>query len=237
MRSLTKTGGVLGMLLLVAPLAAPKAATEVETGSIVIVFKDGRQQTFRVADIARIEFNSSTERVSASQGRFLGEWRVGDGTGGTFLITLKPDGVAHKTLGSGGGVWNVVNGEARIAWDDGWHDVTGSAAAGMKRRPIRPVRLFPARPRMWPRQFTSKHTETSRHVVSTSQRSADPLPRSSSRRTVPHLTLTLALCVLHFDFSLRLRRAALCSLVSPVAHFLSLLLTCFSPLVVWMRRG
>ncbi len=123
MRSLTKTGGVLGMLLLVAPLAAPKAATEVETGSIVIVFKDGRQQTFRVADIARIEFNSSTERVSASQGRFLGEWRVGDGTGGTFLITLKPDGVAHKTLGSGGGVWNVVNGEARIAWDDGWHNV------------------------------------------------------------------------------------------------------------------
>jgi hypothetical protein len=124
MRFMTKTGWVLGMLLFAAPLAAPKGATEVEPGSIVIVFKDGRQQSFRMSDIARIEFTSvPTEKVSASQGRFLGEWKVGDGSGGTFLITLKPDGVARKTEGSGGGMWLVVNGEAHIAWDDGWRDV------------------------------------------------------------------------------------------------------------------
>lgn len=124
MRFLTKIGWALGMLVFVAPLAAPKAATEIEPGSIMIVFRDGRQQSFRLADIARIEFSSvPTEKVSASQGHFLGQWRVGDGAGRTFTITLKPDGVAHKTLGSVEGMWTVMNGEARIAWDDGWHDI------------------------------------------------------------------------------------------------------------------
>jgi hypothetical protein len=123
MRYVTKTVWILGMLVFVAPLAAPKAATEVEPGSIVIVFKDGRQQSFRLADIARIEFSSPAEKASIGQARFLGEWKVGDGAGGTFFITLKPDGVARKTLHSEGGTWTVVNGEAHIAWDDGWHDV------------------------------------------------------------------------------------------------------------------
>ncbi|MGD0011939.1 MAG: hypothetical protein ABSE93_25790 [Terriglobia bacterium] len=123
MRYVTKTVWILGMLMLVAPLAAPKAVTEVESGSIVIVFRDGRQQSFRLADIARIEFNSPAEKASAGRARFLGEWEVGSGSGGTFLITLKPDGVAHKTLGSEGGMWTVVNGEVHIAWDDGWHDI------------------------------------------------------------------------------------------------------------------
>ena len=123
MRFMTKTGWILGILVFVTPWAAPKAATEVEPGSIVIVFRDGRQQSFRLADIARIEFSSPAGKASADQARFLGEWKVGDGTGGTFLITLKPDGVARKTLGSERGMWTVVNDEAHIAWDDGWHDI------------------------------------------------------------------------------------------------------------------
>jgi len=122
MRALAKTAWTVGLLLCVAPVAAPNGPAESEPGSILIVFKDGRQQTFRMADIARIEFNSPAERASASQGRFMGQWRVGNGVGGTFLITLKPDGVARKTQGSENGMWTVVNGEARIAWDDGWHD-------------------------------------------------------------------------------------------------------------------
>jgi hypothetical protein len=123
MSYVTKTVWILGMLVFVAPLAAPKAATQVEPGSIVIVFRDGRQQSFRLADIARIEFNSPAEKASAGQARFLGEWKVGDGAGGTFFITLKPDGVARKSLHSVGGTWTVVNGEAHIAWDDGWNDI------------------------------------------------------------------------------------------------------------------
>jgi len=123
MRFVTKTGWILAILVFVAPLAAPKAATDAESGSIVIVFRDGRQQSFRLADIARIEFNSPEEKATVSQARFLGQWKVGNGVGGTFLITLKPDGVARKTLGSKSGMWTVMNGEVRIAWDDGWHDL------------------------------------------------------------------------------------------------------------------
>jgi hypothetical protein len=48
---------------------------------------------------------------------------VGYGAGGTFYITLEPEGKAEKTLGSRDGTWTVVNGEARVSWQDGWHDV------------------------------------------------------------------------------------------------------------------
>ena len=125
MRFMTKAGWVLGILLLAAPWAAPRAAAEAEAGSIVIFFKDGHQQTYRLAEISRIEFTSPAERVSMSTGqaRFLGEWRVGDGMGGTFIITLKPNGEAHKTYGSAKGIWTIVDGYPRVAWDDGWHDV------------------------------------------------------------------------------------------------------------------
>lgn len=94
-----------------------------EPNSLVIVFKDGHQQTISMADIARIEFRESGTGVPfAGRGRFLGKWRVGDGAGGHFFITLEATGQASKTSGAPHGTWTVVNGEARIAWDDGWHD-------------------------------------------------------------------------------------------------------------------
>ena len=123
MRILNRLVWVLGILVLVAPPAALRAATEDARGSIVIVFKDGRKQSFRLAEIARIEFNSPAVKTSLGQGHFLGEWKVDDGIGRKFDISLKPDGVARKTLGSSRGTWTVVEGEARISWEDGWHDV------------------------------------------------------------------------------------------------------------------
>jgi len=130
MRTLKSAVCVMGALVIIAAsaMSKPKAAAEDERGSIVIVFKDGRQQSFRLSEIARIEFNS-TAAVASSTGRarFIGEWKVGMGgdTPGTFVIRLKPDGVAEKIIGSdrSGGTWTVVNGEARAAWDDGWTDV------------------------------------------------------------------------------------------------------------------
>jgi len=90
----------------------------------VLVFKDGHQRSFRLEDITRIEFGPSTRSASpVASARFLGRWKVGDGAGGTFYITLKPDGKAEKTLGSREGTWSVVNGEARVTWQDGWRDI------------------------------------------------------------------------------------------------------------------
>jgi len=146
MHFVTKTGWVLGIFMFVAPLAATKAATEAEPGSIVIVLRDGRQQGFRLADIARIEFSPPAEKASAGQARFLGEWKVGDGVGGTFLITLKPDGVAHKTLGSEGGMWTVINGEPHIAWDDGWHDIIRKVGSKYEKAAYSPGSSLSGRP-------------------------------------------------------------------------------------------
>ena len=54
---------------------------------------------------------------TAGQGRFLGKWKVGNGLGGFFYITLERDGIARKTFGSPHGTWVVVDEEARITWD------------------------------------------------------------------------------------------------------------------------
>ena len=127
MRNLTKGACVLGMLVFGAPMITPRPgpAPKGDQDSITIVFKDGHQQSFRLADIARIDFEPSAGSVpAAGRNHFTGEWKVGvgGGLGGTFLITLEPDGQARKTLGSTHGIWTVVGGEAHINWDDGWHD-------------------------------------------------------------------------------------------------------------------
>jgi len=104
----------------------PALWSQESAGSVVIVFKDGHRQSFPVAQIARIEFEHVGPAVAAGRSRFTGEWKVGVGGGssGTFEIVLKPNGTAHKDIGEGGnGTWLVVNGEAQIAWEDGWHDV------------------------------------------------------------------------------------------------------------------
>ena len=98
-------------LILATPSArpTPKPAEGDDQGRIVIIFKDGHQQSFRVADVARIEFNQPTRSTSAvSSARFQGRWKVGDGAGGTFYITLKPEGQAEKTLGSPNGTWTAT---------------------------------------------------------------------------------------------------------------------------------
>lgn len=131
MHRLNQVFVAMTLLMIAAPAATPKQNPAKDAGqsSILIVFKDGRQQSFPLADIARIEFSAPASSVLAvGSARFLGDWKVGDGNGGTFVITLKPDGQAHKTNGGGGdGTWKAVNGEAQVSWDDGWHDVIRKA--------------------------------------------------------------------------------------------------------------
>jgi hypothetical protein len=148
-RVATRSLLVLGILtcVLASAAAAPGPAKDDDRGSIVIVFKDGRQQTFRLADIARIEFNAATSSAPMmGSARFLGQWKVGDSTGGTFFITLKPDGVAEKTLGSHGGTWTVVGGEARISWEDGWHDVIRKVGGAYRKVAYEPGKSYSDEP-------------------------------------------------------------------------------------------
>jgi hypothetical protein len=54
---------------------------------------------------------------------------VGDGSGGSFTINLQENGEAIKSFGARHGTWTYVNGEARISWDDGWHDAIRKAGS------------------------------------------------------------------------------------------------------------
>jgi len=151
MRTLLKVACVMAVLAVAVATAMPqpKALPADDDRAVVIVFKDGHQQAFRLADIARIEFTTPTPAATAaSRAHFLGVWRVGKGGGvpGTFLIKLKPDGVAEKTYGSSHGTWTVVNGEARCSWEDGWTDVIRKNGGQWEKAAWAPGRSLEAEP-------------------------------------------------------------------------------------------
>jgi hypothetical protein len=147
------------------------SASPKEGNSAVIVFKDGREQSIPVGEITRIEFKASAMIISragseqripvadishiefstlaagtsaSGRGRFLGKWRVGQGagTGAHFYITLERDGEATKSIGAAHGTWTLVDGEARINWDDGWHDVIRKAGNKYEKVAIAPGKTF-----------------------------------------------------------------------------------------------
>jgi hypothetical protein len=97
-----------------------------DQNAIVITFKDGHQQTFSLADVAKIEFKTAAVPAATRGERatLAGKWKVGTGAAmGSFYITLAADGTASKSMGSSRGTWEMVDAEAQISWDDGWHDV------------------------------------------------------------------------------------------------------------------
>jgi len=142
------------LLLAVAALALPLSgfaqkatAPKDEQNALVITFKDGRQRSFLMSDIARIEVNTSSAAVpTVAKVRFLGKWKVGEGNGSAFYITLEPDGVAHKTIGSSHGTWTTVDNEARISWDDGWHDAIRKVGSRYEKVAFSPGKSFTSDP-------------------------------------------------------------------------------------------
>jgi hypothetical protein len=131
------------MLMFAVPAVLAAPAPPSDRNAIVIVFKDGRQQTFSMADIERIEFKTPTSNSAVIRGStFLGKWKVGDGALGTFFITLEHDGSASKTLGASHGTWTVVDNEARISWDDGWHDAIRKTGNKYEKRAFEPGKSF-----------------------------------------------------------------------------------------------
>ena len=125
MRNVAIVASILGAFLVAVPLSTPQSTSKSQSqrDSLVVVFKNGHEQSFPMSEVARIEFRTSPTTVpTAGQGHFLGKWKVGDCRGHYFHITLNRDGTAKKDYGPAPGTWMVVNGEARVSWDDGWHD-------------------------------------------------------------------------------------------------------------------
>jgi hypothetical protein len=126
-------------------LVADIARMEFKT-PVMIVFKNGREQNVPATDIARIEFESTTSALLPSRNHFLGKWEVGEGNGFNFYITLEADGEAKKSIGSSHGTWTVVDGEARISWDDGWHDAIRKVGAKHEKFAYEPGKSFTDKP-------------------------------------------------------------------------------------------
>ncbi len=170
MRNTVRALRILAILMLAAASAIAKAgaAPADDHGSLVVVFKDGHRQNLDVADIERIDFKAPAmivfkdghrqgipaadveriefENASAAsvpgRNHFVGKWEVGEGNGSTFYITLERDGKARKSIGPPHGTWTVVDGEARISWDDGWHDAIRKVGAAYEKRAYEPGRSF-----------------------------------------------------------------------------------------------
>lgn len=149
---------------------AQTSGSKASTDSITILFKDGHQKTY--ADVNRIEFKSPDAMVLIHDGReerlplaevsridfgptaafqlgrnhFVGKWKVGDGAGSDFFITLDRNGDARKSLGASRGTWEVMDGEARINWDDGWHDVIRPVGTKHEKVAYAPGKSYDAEP-------------------------------------------------------------------------------------------
>jgi hypothetical protein len=55
---------------------------------------------------------------------------------------LQRNGEAKKDYGAAHGTWTVVDGEARITWDDGWHDAIRKTSAGYEKAAFGPGKSF-----------------------------------------------------------------------------------------------
>ncbi len=132
MRKFIGIGGLGAICLFaVAFASAAPPASKSNSGTIVIVFKDGHRQAFNLSDIERVEFPAPARVAeepavggvqSPPRGHYVGRWECGDGAGSTFHIDLKEGGEAWRSIGDVRGRWEYVNGEARITWDDGRKD-------------------------------------------------------------------------------------------------------------------
>jgi hypothetical protein len=166
MRNISSVVSILIVLLSGVPGASPQAnpASQDERTSLVIIFNDGRQQSFAATDTARIEFKGAAmivwqgghqqslpiseiariefNRAPLGRGRFLGKWRVGQGNGDHFYIILERNGEASKSIGGNHGTWTVVDGEARISWDDGWHDAIRKVGNKFEKVAFEPGKTF-----------------------------------------------------------------------------------------------
>lgn len=87
---------------------------------------------------------AQTSKLSSlSAANFVGEWKVGVGVASeTFTINLEKGGKATKSHGSPNGRWTVFGDEARITWDDGWHDVIRKAGTHWEKAAYAPGKSF-----------------------------------------------------------------------------------------------
>ena len=168
MRGVIRIVAISGILLLAVLIAVARPGPADDHDAFVIVFKDGHRQSLATAEvdhidikapaavvykngrrekiareIDRIEFADAAHAlITPGRAHYIGKWEVEDGAGKRFFITLESDGDARKTNGSPHGTWSLVDGEARIHWEDGWSDVIAKVGTRHEKRAYEPGRSF-----------------------------------------------------------------------------------------------
>jgi hypothetical protein len=147
MPTLIKSICAFGILLAASLPAYAQKAQPSSSGptTLIITFKDGHQQTFLMSEVDRVEYVGASDAV-LGQDYFVGKWEVGDGNTGTFLITLESNGEASKTLGASHGIWTIEGNEARVSWDDGWHDAIRKVDSNNEKFAFEPGTTFSDKP-------------------------------------------------------------------------------------------
>jgi hypothetical protein len=110
-------------------------------GPVKVVFKDGHQEKL-AGEVERIELGVPDIVALPGRKHFVGKWECGQGNGSNFYITLNDDGTAKKSIGSTHGTWTLVDGEAHISWDDGWHDAIRKVGTGHQKIAFEPGKSF-----------------------------------------------------------------------------------------------
>ena len=149
-------GAVTVLALIAGGLAATARASADESGTVVIVFKDGHSQSIPASAISAMQFKSASGVLTPiavpapllpGRGRFVGKWVVGEGNGGaTFTMNLEENGQAEKSHGEAHGTWVYVDGEARVSWDDGWHDALRKVGSKFEKFAYEPGKSFTESP-------------------------------------------------------------------------------------------
>jgi hypothetical protein len=153
MRNAMNRTTFVGLLLLSIGSSCVQASpvSTDEGGTVVIVFKDGHRQSIPASSVTSMEFKSAAgntipialpSTMMPSRRHFLGKWSVGEGNGNTFKITLEENGDASKSLGAAHGTWTYVDGEARVTWDDGWHDAIRKSGSKYEKFAYGPGKSF-----------------------------------------------------------------------------------------------
>ena len=185
MRGLIRSVAIPAFLFILAATVGAPASPLDDHDPVVIVFKDGHRQTLAAGEVAnidlkapaailykdghreklrgdvdRIEFSESSAGAGMpSRSHFIGKWEVGEGNGDHFQITLNADGSAKKSIGSPHGTWTLVDGEARIAWDDGWHDAIRKRGSRHEKVAYEPGKSFDDAPSNVTEAHSTEHKE------------------------------------------------------------------------------
>jgi hypothetical protein len=184
MGGLIRFSVISAALLILAAVSTPVASALDDHDPVVIVYKDGHRQTLATGEIARIdlkapatilykdghreklrgevdriEFSEAATAATPSRSHFIGKWEVGQGNGDNFFITLNADGTARKSIGSPHGTWTLVDGEAHIAWDDGWHDAIRKRGSMHEKVAYEPGKTFDDTPNNVTAARNTEHKE------------------------------------------------------------------------------